>query len=90
MPKSRELMDKVLAAWAVYRETAATFEKLNAEIIGDAHGMQASDGLLAIHDAAAKRTAFEAYPNALREYTDYLMAVEAGRQQGNAGLPTQQ
>jgi hypothetical protein len=40
MPKSRELMDKVLAAWAVYRETAATFEKLNAEIIGDAHGMQ--------------------------------------------------
>jgi hypothetical protein len=87
MPRSGELMDKVLATWVAYRDATFAFD---AAIADQSLGVEHPDGVQGVENAArVRRRALKAHLEASKEYTDYLMEIERRQKQPDGKPPTQ-
>jgi hypothetical protein len=90
MPRSRELMDKVLTTFVAYKEAMLSFDKITAEVGSGSSGLQHPDGVQALQNAdRVRRMAFETHSKAIKEYTDYLLEVEQRQRHPGSEPPTQ-
>jgi hypothetical protein len=87
MPRTRELMDKVLATWVAYRDATFAFD---AAIADQSLGVEHPDGVQAVENAArVRRRTLQEHLAASREYTDYLIEIETRQKHPDGKSPTQ-
>jgi hypothetical protein len=73
---SREIKDRLHGAWTQYQQAVAAFDEVSRQVLTGSGGLEHSDRVQAIYNAAkTRRLAFDAYNQAMKEYADYLFAA---------------